>query len=387
MKKNIRLLSLILAIILFGTNISYGEIKDKSLDTNLRAYLIGDYKTGRILEGNNIDNIIEIASISKVMSYMVVMDSGIDLNEKVLIDQDTLSIGGSIMKLEGGKEYTVDKLLDYSLVISSNNAIYALAKYVSGSEERFVEKMNDKAKEIGLETAKFYNSTGLPVKGQDVQNVMSSRDIFNMAVYVIKNYPILEKTSIESIRGLDFFGVEKNLKNTNPTMLMGEVDGLKTGHTNKAGYCLVATFPVSLNDRIVGIFMGAKTDEKRTEITRDATVYINERYKEKELLWKDEVVGSLTIENSNRKNLEVYPIDNYSGVVDNTKDISYELKAYERPNFPIKKGEALGVVKIKNGDTIIYESDVIAEKTVREMNIVSKFFQSIGDFFRTLSVL
>lgn len=387
MNKNIRLLALILGIILFTSSISYGGMKEDCLDTNLRAYLIGDYATGRILEGNNIDSVVEIASISKLMSYMIVMDSGIGMDEKVLIDRDSMNIGGSLMRLELGKEYTVDQLLDYSLVVSSNNAIYALAKYVSGTEELFVEKMNGKAQEIGLETAKFYNSTGLPIREKDIQNVMSTRDIFTMGRYIIKNYPILEKTSIKTVRGLDYFGEEKDLKNTNPALAIGEVDGLKTGHTNKAGYCLLGSLSRGQDDRLIGVFMGAKSEEKRSDITKKAVMYATERYSKKELLWEDTSVGSVTIPKSNRKNLPVYPMDDYSGVVDNTDVIKYEIKLDERPQFPIKKGESVGVVLVKNGDKIIYEADIVAEKTVRKMDFITKFFTSIGDFFRGISIL
>ena len=235
---------LLLIIIIMTNTIVYGNI---GIEENLRSYILADSETAQILEEYKIDEIVEIASISKLMSYLIVMDEiskgNISLGDIITIDKDTTKIKGSSFNLKVGENFTVKELLEASIVVSGNDATYALAKYIAGTEENFVKMMNQKAEEIGLENAVFYNSTGLPIGEKSIQNKMTTREIFKLAQYIIENHPgVLETAKIKSIEMVsrDYFQ-----RNTNPLLNeIKEVDGLKTGFTNKAGYCYVSTFNI-----------------------------------------------------------------------------------------------------------------------------------------------
>lgn len=377
MKRNI---SLVLLVIILIT--STGSLA-MDLEGELKAYLVGDYESGRILEGFRIDEPVYIASISKTMSYSVIMDSQPDLEEKILIDEDILSIGGSMMKLEAGAYYTVDQLLDYGLIVSSNNAIYALAKHVAGSEEKFVELMNKKAQEIGLESAKFYNSTGLPVEGIEDQNRMTSRDIFKMASYIIRNYDILERTRKKEILGLDFFGEERLLKSTNPTLVLDGVDGFKTGRTAASGYSLVSTMDRG-DFRLLAIFMGARSDARRAEISREAMEDLAKRYTRQRVLDREEALDSLDIEGSKSRNLKVYPREDLDLVIDRELGLSYELVLREDLKLPAKKGTGLGQVIIYNGDQEVARQEFVARQRLARAGIFTGLRFRLEDWFRKI---
>ena len=227
--------------ILLLMNTSYAE--NIGIEEDVRAYLISDYDTGHILKEYNSDEIVEIASITKLMTYLVTMDEiekgRISLRDRVIMDEESIVVGGSTLKINLYESFTVDELLDMALIVSANNGTHRLARHVAGTEENFVQMMNKKASEIGLKSATFYNSTGLPIRGMEDQNKMRVTDILNMSKYIIDKYPeVLERTSKPFL--LDSEG--EIVKNTNPTLggITG-VNGLKTGYTNKAGYCLVSS--------------------------------------------------------------------------------------------------------------------------------------------------
>ena len=286
MRRKYCLLLVVLIIIIANPILSYGkgtlENNNKiytlgDLKKVFRSYILADYETGEILEEHNIEEVVEIASISKLMSFLVVMDKieegKISLDDIIKIDKDTTRIKGSSFKLRVGEEFTVRELLEAAIVISGNDATYALAKHVAGREEDFVILMNEKAKEIGLNNAVFYNSTGLPVEGKDIQNKMTTREILKLSQYIIKNYPsILDICQIKAIevKDRDFFQI-----NTNPLLFeRDEVDGLKTGFTNKAGYSYVSTFNKkgkvgeTKDLRLIAIVMGAKDLAERNQLAK-----------------------------------------------------------------------------------------------------------------------
>ena len=171
-------LFILLTLILSSTTFATVGIEDE-----VSAYLLGDYETGEILEEFNIYKPVQIASITKLMSYLIIMDEiqegSISLDDVIYIDEDTTKIKGSSLNLEEGESFTVKELLDAVIVVSANDATYSLAKHVAGTEEDFVRMMNEKAKKIGLKSAIYFNSTGLP-KGNN-QNMMNSKDIFTLS--------------------------------------------------------------------------------------------------------------------------------------------------------------------------------------------------------------
>lgn len=379
--KNKRTLLLILIIILIPRLGLAGLV----LEGNYSSYLIGDYETGQVLEGENIDQDLAIASISKIMTYIVAMDhvkkGQVSLDDMVLIEQKTARIGGSSMDLLWGERVSLYDLLVGSMVVSANDATYAISVHVASSEEDFVHLMNEKAKELGLESAKFYNSTGLPLSG-GIQNTMTTRDLFKLANYLIENYSeVLEITSLR-----EFTRPEREFSKENTNSLVAsikEVDGLKTGYTDKAGYCNLITFKKEARGnredlRLVGIVMGTDGFKERNALSQDLVNYSLGEYDKKRILDKD--LG-LLIEDTYSKSGDflAYPKEDFSLILrsgDRT-----DLEVIRDYKLPIKEGQVLGQVSLKLNGEEVFRTDLVSHEKIKKAGIFRRVFRRIRNFF------
>lgn len=362
---------ILLAIILFISSSVYGET---ALEESLKSYLLADLETGEIFEQYNIDEIVPIASISKIMSYLVIMDSvaegKISLSDSIVIDKDTTKITGASFDLKESEIFTVNELLEAALVVSGNDATYALAKYVAGSEKGFTSWMNLKSKEIGLESASFYNSTGLPVKGQEEQNQMSTRDILKLSRHIINKYPqILDITNIRylSSKSRGFFQ-----RNTNPLLaIIDGVDGLKTGSTLKAGYCYVSTLNIKGQEgetqdlRLIAIVMGAKEVSNRNLKAKELVEYGINNYSNKIFLDKDMPLETLQFPKGIVTEAPIYPQIGFTKMVHKNDNIQV-ITSIEKKELPIAKNSTVGKAIVVEDGVTIFETDMIIKEDIRK---------------------
>lgn len=384
MKK--RMSILVIIIMILGSSIAYGQI---GIESELRSYILADFQTGEVLEQYNIDEVIEIASISKIMTYLVVMDEvtkgKASLKDTLMIDKDVAKIGGSSLKLEIGEVFTVEELLDAAMVVSANDATYALSKYIGKTEENFAIMMNDKAMELGLENAKFYNSTGLPLEG-GVQNTMTTRELFQLSQYIINRYPgILEtsqKFSIE-VTSRDYFQ-----RNTNPLLMeIREVDGLKTGFTNKAGYCYVSTFNIlgkensSKDLRLISIVMGAKGFKERKDLSRVLVNHGMENYSNKVILNEAISLETIEIPKADIIEVEIFPMEGFSKLVKNDEQIDVKIELYDNMVLPIGKNQKIGSAIVERNGQEIFETDIILNEDLKKANWFILFVRFISDLY------
>lgn len=387
---------LLALIIVINPIIAYGENNLENektytfsdLKNGLRSYLLADYETGEILEEHNTDEAVEIASISKLMSFLIIMEKieegKISFDDVVKIDKDTTRIKGSSFKLKAGEEFTVKELLDASIVISGNDATYALAKYVAGTEEEFVKLMNEKAKELGLNNAVFYNCTGLPVNGADVQNKMTTREIFKLSQYIIKHYPvILDICKIKAIevKERDFFQI-----NTNPLLFeIEEVDGLKTGFTNKAGYCYVSTFKIkgiqgkTKDLRLVAIVMGAKEITERNQMAKVLVEYGLSNFSNKIILDKNVPLETLYFPKGDITETVVYPEEEFSKLVRKGADITIDLDL-DDIRLPIKVNSKVGRVYVKEDGQIVFQTNLVIKEDINK----AKWYVLVWRYIKSL---
>lgn len=372
----------LLTIILL-TNITYAE--NIGIEDSVRAYLISDYRTGEIVKEYNSEQTVEIASITKLMTYLVTMDeieSGkISLKDRVIMDDDSLVIGGSTLKIRLGESFTVDELLDMALVVSANNAAHRLSRHVAGTESNFVKMMNRKANDIGLEDAVFYNSTGLPIRGIEDQNKMRVTDILKMTRYIIEKYPeVLDRTSkpflVDSEREI--------IPNTNPILgRIPGVDGLKTGFTNKAGYCLVSTLLKEKQDeneedlRLIGIIMGTNGEKARGELSYKFMDYAASKYSDKILLDKDIKIKTIDDNKLKNRSMDIYPEEEFRKVVSKDNNISIEVELVERMKYPIRVGSNIGRVRVIENNQAIFETGLTVNEKVKRANIITRLFRSL----------
>ncbi len=247
----------------------------------VNSVLVGDATTGELYYRYQSNRAYPIASTSKLMTCLLTMDalaSGkITLDEPVIVSEaaQLLSASGDgVIPMEAGEELTVRELLVGALLPSSNECALCLAERIAGSEEAFVEMMNQKAQELGLSQAVFYNSNGLPFYTEDIipskrQNCMSAEDMFRLVSYLLKTYPqVTEITSLESAK-IESLDIE--VRNTNPLLYnLPEATGLKTGTTNKAGACLVTSLTAddgTMEHDLVVIVLGSEDSIERGRVS------------------------------------------------------------------------------------------------------------------------
>ena len=396
--KNIfkRQLFLVLILVLFTNSIAFaGKI---GIEDGVSAYLLGDFEDGRIVEEYNIDTPLAIASITKLMTYTIVMDEirngNISMDDIITIDKEVEEVNGSTFELKEGEKFSVETLLESVLIVSANDSCVALAKHISGDVPSFVNKMNQKAEEIGLEHTRYLNPNGLPEKNG--QNTMTVRDIFKLSRYIIKEYPeILEITKKDKIDIEDGIRDEEFVnENTNPLLKeMNGVDGLKTGFTGEAGYCLVSTVKVKgqakgEDFRLIGIVMGTKSEEGRKNMSKYLLEYGISNYKKREVLSKNIPVDIIHIPNANRLEVEVFPKENIRLLEKNNDNILQKIVIDNDIQLPLKKGDTIGktILYSENSEKVLKEVELILGKNVKEANFITKTFRNLKGFFKYIGI-
>lgn len=263
MKKRFSSILVFLMITLFTSAIFAGSVNISS-----PSGILLDSNTGEVLYEKNVDSQRAIASTTKIMTYLLVMESidegKIGMEDIVTISSNVANTGGSNYKLKKGDKVSVRELIDSMIIISANDSAVALAEHVSGSVSNFSSLMNKKSRELGLDKANFINPNGLPQAGNS-QNKATTRDVLKIADYTLKKY---EKDLTDTSKSHYFIGKYKkfNQRNSNRLVLNSQiVDGLKTGYTKLAGHCLVSTYnhPKNPEHRIISVVLGSKTSNER----------------------------------------------------------------------------------------------------------------------------
>lgn len=420
---------LLIITLLFPTpleaaTITYPEITAKS-------NLLMDADSGIIYIENNIDESLAIASLTKLMSIYVFLEElnkneKIDMNTKVKISKRAAAIKSLNPEVSGvyyqeGQEMTISDLLDLALVYSDNSATIALSEFISGTEGKHVEKMNEKAKELNMTNTHFYNVSGLTMsdygeykvpgtKGSDY-NVSSSRDLGVLAYNLLKDYPeILNITSKKSVdyQGYTYYNWNKMLEGTGDIYSYDGVTGLKTGTTDVAGECFVG-YLSSGGKNYVSVVLGAnKGGRNRWDETIRMYRWIQGKDENSKVSLLKFLDGSKKITSYNIKGdiggkVDLYPISDidllsanniYFSLVDKKlNDKYFDKNGILQADIP--EGEVvMQYVYEVPGDNVATDSvlskddtvkiDLVAKKDIKEANAFIKIFSSIGIFFEEL---
>lgn len=326
-------------------NVQANAAVGERLDINAKSAILMDYGTGKILYEANADEKLAPASITKIMSLVLVMEaleSGkIKLTDKITASEHAASMGGSQIWLEPNEVMTVDELLKATVIASANDATVALAEAVAGSEESFVAMMNEKAKELGMNRTNFVNSYGLDADG----HLTTAHDVALMSAELIKHDLIREYTTVwsDSLRG-----GESELVNTNKLIRYYDgAFGLKTGTTGKAGSCLAATAERD-GLTLVAVVLGAPTSNDRFNSTRKLLDYgfANYSYMEIEGETKDLInipVKKGTVREIAPTVTAKFPVllkKGDEGQITQKVELEAELTA------PVNKGDTVGFIHI-----------------------------------------
>ena len=355
----------------------YAEEVD--LAPNAKAAIIVEASTGTILYQKNIHEKLPPASMTKMMGMLLVVESvekgQINWDDIVIVSENASSMGGSQILLETGEKMTVDDLFKGVAVASGNDAIVALGEKIAGTEEMFVKMMNDRAKELGLKNTNFKNPHGL----EEANHYTSAYDISKIALELVKHPKVLEYTGIYE----DYLRKGTNrefwLVNTNKLVRFNQnVDGLKTGYTKEAGYCLTATASKD-GMRLITVVFGEPESSTRNKETTGMFDYGFSMYSVEKLLSKDLKVGTIKIYASDKETYEIVPMKDVNILNNKTQEkrnVTYEINT-KTLSAPIKKGEVVGKLKIIENNKTIDEIDITVKNDVKKANIFKLYLRNI----------
>lgn len=387
LRKTLLSLALIFSICFVGTAKSYAIF---GIEKKTTASLIGDANSGALFIAENIDEALPIASISKLMTFFLVKEKIAEgkfkLEDKVKVSVTASSEEGSSLDLKAGEEISVKDLLDGLMIVSGNDAAVALAELVGETESKFVTMMNDKASELGLKNATFINASGLTKNGQD--NKMSTRDIFTLSKTIIEKYPeVLEYAKTTVLEQ-----PSRNFKKESTIPLVGEVegvDGLKTGHTDEAGYCLVSTMKIKKGEsefRIISVLMGAKTKADRAQYMKDMLNYAKQNIETRKLIDIEKFTKKVDVKSASNGYVELVPKEDLERV--SMKGINYTTEVnVGEVKLPLKKGDKVGEILIKNSNEVIATVDLVAKEDYSKAGLLSRTVRLIKTIFEVVETV
>ena len=349
------------------------------LGLNAKSAILMEESTGNILYESNPDERLPIASVTKVMTMLLIMeavDSGkISLDDMVTVSENAMSYGGSTMFLETGEQLTVNDMLKGIAVASANDGCVAMAEHLAGSESAFVDMMNEKAKELGMENTHFMNTNGL----DEDDHYSSARDVAIMSRELMKHETIFNYTSIwmDTLRGGKF-----QLANTNKLIRFYDgANGLKTGSTSKALCCLSAA--AKRNDmQLIAVVLGAPTSAERFASAKSLLDYGFANYAVNTQITAGDEVQKIAVEKGVDKEVGVVAGDSCSTLVKKGQEdnITKEIKIDETITAPIEAGQKIGTMTISRDGEVIADIDLNALSAVEKKGIGL----IIKDFFATI---
>ena len=351
------------------------------LAKNAKSAILVESTTGKIIFEKNKDEKRSPASMTKIMTLLLTMESidsgNLSFSDKVNVSKNASGMGGTQIFIEEGSSVDVLTLVKGISIASANDAAVAIAEKIGGTEEVFVNMMNDKARELGCKNTNFMNPHGLDEEG----HYTTAYDLSLIARELLKHEDILEFTSTYEDY-IDVGGENHLLVNTNKLVRFYEgIDGLKTGYTDKAKYCLTAT--MKRNDmRLLSIVMGEDTKDNRNNDTISMMEYGYSQYGISKIHNNGDKLGSIVIDNAKNKNVDYYIGSDVSIITTKeSKNIDYktDIKLFDL-KAPLKKNSIIGKYELSyNSDKYVY--DIVIHEDVIKSSIFDVFFMVIKNIF------
>lgn len=398
MKKTFILFLLILTITFFPVHImaetetdpdsfDMAVVNDIMKNTDLfnlkaKSVILIDTKTGMVLYDKNSDERMPIASITKIMTTLVIMDhikeGKLKYTDKVAVSEHAYSMGGSQVYLEPGEEFTVRELMEAVEIHSANDAAVALAEKVAGSEDAFVLLMNNRARELGLKNTVFKDCTGLTDEG----HYSTAKDISIFSAELISKYPeILEITTTQY---KEFRPGEDHIDMWNRNRLIWfykGANGLKTGFTTAAGYCLVGS---ALRDgfQLISVVLGEPNNNTRFAETGKLLDYGFYNFETIDIIEKNKHVKSVEVKKGVADKVDLVYADDFTYLIDKSKKdkLNIDIVTEDILIAPIEKGAIVGYAKISVDNQVIGNVNIIAAQTVEKASFFRLFIMMIKEW-------
>ena len=377
MRKRLKeLLILTFVLILSVPTLIYCDDNNK-VDRYSKSSILIDQTTNRVMFEKDPDAKRPLASLSKMMTFLIALEAienkEVSKNDIITIDKDMAKVKGSSYHLKVGEKVPLYELMKGLMIVSGNDASIAIAKHISKDEKTFVERMNAKAKEIGMINTSFVNPNGLPIydlqnpKALPKENISTARDIAKLGKYMFDNY----EKEVVAITDMQTYSYA----------LLGiipAVDGIKTGYTGNAGYCLAFSMVVDkdkdneIRHRMIGVVLGANHKEKRTSASLSILRYGKENFSTKRVMEKDKLIGKKYIKGLEELEVTLKSEDELYATLKNTENLKSQITLKEL-KYPVKKGDTIGVIKyFTETGQVIGSVDIISANDVDNISFITK---------------
>ena len=369
---------LLVSVLSLSTNVFSAPIP-KAPKSDVSSYILVDYDSGMIIASKDPDLVLPPASITKIMtSYLAfteLKNKTMGLQDEVLISKNAWQTGGSKMFIEVGKKVKIQELLHGIITTSGNDASVAMAEHISGNEETFSIYMNQMADSLGMNDTSYANSTGLP----DDDLYTTARDISLLSRALIKDFP--KEYKLYSQKEYVFNEIKQYSRNK-LLYVDDSVDGIKTGFTKKAGYCL-ATSAKRGSRRLISVVLGAKSPDQRTKVSKALLEYGFRFYETHKLFSSNQELTQARVFSGDQNTISL-------GVIDDTyisiprrqiKNIKKKFVIDRNLSAPVSKDEAVGYVVIELEGKPITTFKLFAMETIAEGSFYRKTLDSIYRYF------
>lgn len=374
----------LMCVMLLPWSVMSAKAEELKLAESAKSAILLEPTTGEIIFEKNSHEKLHPASMTKMMSMLLIIEAieneVISWDEMVTVSDNAAGMGGSQILLEVGEQMSVQDLFKGIAVASGNDAVVALAEKIGGSEAIFVDMMNERAKELGLTDTHFKNPHGL----DDDDHYSSAYDMAMIGKELVKHEKVLEFTKIYE----DYLRQNTDRKiwlvNTNKLVRFYEgVDGLKTGYTASAGYCLTATAKKG-SSRFLAVAMGEPDSKTRNQEISEMLDYAFAQYEVEIMLDKDSVIKTIEVEKGKNKFVDLVPLNEVSFLNKkgtNKKNATYEI-SIDKVKAPVKEGDIVGNLKIKEDENVIREVPITVRESVEKCNLFELYFRHLTDIFK-----
>lgn len=351
-----------------AVGLSEGPLEEQApMELPCVSALLVEPESGQIIFEMNADERRPVASVTKIMTILLTLealDEGrLALGDEVTVSENAAGMGGSQVLLDAGEKQTVDTLLKSTIVGSANDAAVALAEHIAGSVPLFVDKMNDRAQELGMKDTRFVNATGLPAEDQ----YTTARDVARMAVELTRHETYFQYSRVWLDEVVHNSGRTTTLTNTNRLIrLYDGCDGLKTGSTREAGYCVAAT-AVRAGMRLIAVVLGAGGSSERFEAARQMLDYGFAGYRHYPVAQKGaRVRGSLPVRGGSAEGVGLELGEELTLLLSKGQESQVELTPSlpEAIDAPVERGQQVGVVEVRLGERVVARLPVQAAESV-----------------------